>query len=215
LSTITEPTWIRLEVACPSGEECSQFAWPLYRQLASGRYDVCSTMVIPHPENWRSAHRTARKRVARAQRLGYRAELVEREEYVLDIYRINTSKPERQGRQMTNTYRDRPDFAPLPEYPCARHAVRTYGVLSSDDVLVAYLWLYRSGELALVSQILGHADHLEAGVMYLLWQRMVEHEYDVEPEGVIVYNRHDSGTDGLRFYKERVGLLEQHVEWCA
>ena len=44
---------------------------------------------------------------------------------------------------------------------------------------------------------------------------MVEHEYAVEPDGVIVYNRHDSGSDGLRFYKERVGLSEQHVEWYA
>jgi hypothetical protein len=49
--------------------------------------------------------------------------------------------------------------------------------------------------------------------MYLLWQGMVASEGFVAPDGFIVYNRHDSGTDGLRFYKERVGLQETEVAW--
>jgi hypothetical protein len=32
-------------------------------------------------------------------------------------------------------------------------------------------------------------------------------------DGVFFYNRHDSGTDGLVFYKERIGLRKGVVEW--
>ena len=79
--------------------------------------------------------------------------------------------------------------------------------------LVAYLWLYRAGELALVSQILGHADHLENEVMYLLMQGVVAAESAVDHDGVFLYNRHDSGQDGLRFFKERCGFEPMQVEW--
>jgi hypothetical protein len=49
--------------------------------------------------------------------------------------------------------------------------------------------------------------------MWLLWQGVLAAESFVDPEGFIVYNRHDSGTEGLRWFKERVGLRETMVEW--
>lgn len=77
--------------------------------------------------------------------------------------------------------------------------------------LVAYITTYRSGDLVLVSQILGHADHLENEVMYLLFAGALERE--IAEAGFVVYNRHDSGTEGLRFFKERLGFREEAVEW--
>jgi hypothetical protein len=47
--------------------------------------------------------------------------------------------------------------------------------------------------------------------MYLLFAGALAHEIG-EP-GFVVYNRWDSGTDGLRFLKERLGFSEQEVEW--
>jgi hypothetical protein len=49
--------------------------------------------------------------------------------------------------------------------------------------------------------------------MYLLFRGMVETEYERDPDGVVMYHRWDNGTDGLRFYKERVGLGPTLVEW--
>jgi hypothetical protein len=80
-------------------------------------------------------------------------------------------------------------------------------------VLVAYLWIYRSGQLALVSQILGHADHLEHDVMFLLFEGMLTCE--PPDNGWLVYNRADSGTDGLRFFKARLGFEATPVRWAA
>lgn len=204
---------ISLETCCDFSE-CSAFAFPLLKQLSVGGYDECSVMPIPYDVGeWREAHRTARKRADRAARRGYRFVVVARHERADELWAINVSAPVRQKRPMSVGYLERPSETPLPDYPCARHAVRTYGVEDADGTLVAYLWLYRAGQLALVSQILGHADHLANEVMYLLWQGMVASE-SADPDGFIVYNRHDSGTDGLRFYKERVGLCATEVDWC-
>jgi hypothetical protein len=81
-----------------------------------------------------------------------------------------------------------------------------------DHCLYAYLWLYQAGDLALVSSILGA-------------RRPFEERRDVPADGqgvigdlagsdgVLLYNRHDSGTDGLRYFKERLGFREENVEW--
>lgn len=206
---VAEGTTISLEVDCRS-PECADFAGRLYLQLSSG-YDVCSVLEAPlAAELWREQHRTARKRADRAARLGYRFEEIRRENYDQDIYEINTSLERRQGRPMAKSYSEKIHYLPLPTYPCPRHRISTYGVLYGRR-LTAYLWLYRSGELALVSTILGHGKHLENDVMYLLFQEVVEAEG--AHGGTFVYNRHDSGTDGLRYFKERLGFEPRTVEW--
>lgn len=211
MTTMTS-TAISLELDCRD-DRCRQFGRPLFEQLASGRYDDCSVMRIPDTvSEWRDAHRTARKRAGRCERRGYTFCRIDRHLFSEDIHAINTSATHRQGRPMSSGYLERTEYAPLPAYPCARHAIRDYGVLGAHG-LVAYLFLYRAGELALVSQILGHADHLENEVMWLLWQGMVAAESDSDPDGLIVYNRHDSGQEGLRWWKEHVGLEETRVEW--
>jgi hypothetical protein len=211
METLTS-TAISLETGCDF-DVCAEFAFPLHKQLAGGRYDRCSVMEIPEDVGpWRNQRRTARKRADRAALRGYTFKLIRRHERADEIQEINLSAPVRQGRRMSDGYHRRPSETPLPVYPCLRHRVATYGVEAPDGVLVAYLWLYRAGQLDLVSQILGHADHLENEIMYLLWQGMVSVESS-DPDGYIVYNRHDSGTDGLRFFKERVGLAETQVEW--
>lgn len=203
-------TPISLELDC--SPDCNLFASKLYKQLSSGKYDVCSVLPVPERiEHWRAGSRTARKRANRASNLGYQFRPVLRHEHVDEIHRINTSLAERQGKPMSEGYAQRPSSAPDPEWPCERHGVHPYGVLDDRCRLRAYLWVYRSGELALVSQILGHGAHLRNDIMWLLWQGMLEAE--LELGGYVVYNRHDSGTDGLRYYKEKVGLRACRVDW--
>lgn len=203
-------TSISLETGCDHAE-CSTFACPLYRQLSDG-YDVCAVAPIIPIDEWRAENRTARKRADRAERRGYTFATIQRHERADEIHAINTSARIRQGRPMSAGYHQRPSETPLPDYPCSRHGVHTYGVETGTGELAAYLWLYRAGQLGLVSQILGHADHLENEIMYLLWQGMVACE-SRDPDGYLVYNRWDSGSEGLRFFKERVGLQETEVAW--
>lgn len=202
-------TRISLETDCES-HVCRELALPLFMQLSRG-YERCSVLGVSDTlTEWREGHRTARRRAARAFRLGYRFAEIEREHYGEDIFEINTSLEERQGRPMSAGYREPVNFLPLPKYPCERHRIRTFGVLSGHR-LVAYLWLYRSGELALVSSILGHGEHLADDVMYLLFEGVVGAE--AGNGGWFVYNRHDSGTEGLRYFKTKLGFEPMEVAW--
>ena len=213
MTTVETALRISLEVDCAGSELCERTAGPLLEQLASGDYDRCSVLELPPSiDVWLEQHRTARKRATRSGRRGYIAGVLEREKHVDEIHEINTSSRIRQGRPMTHGYRTKQTYSPLPAYPCPRHAIRTTGI-SFGGRLVGYLAMYRCGELALVSQILGHADFLEDEIMYQLFAAALKRELGRGP-GVVVYNRHDSGTEGLRFFKERLGFEEAEVAWA-
>ena len=204
---------VTLETDCPH-TICQRFVLPLYEQMSDGRFDRMAAMPLPASiGEWEAEHRTARKRAWRAERRGYTFHEVRREEHSDELHAINTSAERRQGRPMSESYRKPYKYGPLPKYPCERHQVRTYGVKAPDGTLVAYLWLYVAGQLRLCSTIIGHAAHLANEVMYLLFRGMLEAEGARDPAGVVMYHRWDNGTDGLRFYKARVGLTETVIEW--
>jgi hypothetical protein len=205
-------TAVTLEVDCPHAI-CQRFVSPLYEQMSSGRFDEMAAMPLLPIANWRVQHRTASKRSDRCERRGYTFGVIKREEHSDELHEINTSTERRQGRPMSESYTKHYAYGPLPKYPCERHQVRTYGVKAPDGKLVAYLWLYVAGQLRLCSTIIGHAAHLENEIMYLLFRGMVEVEYERDPDGIVMYHRWDNGTDGLRFYKERVGLRPTEVAW--
>jgi hypothetical protein len=194
---------------------CVTHARHLAETLAPERYRL-GVSIMPCPdslEEWRSAHRTARRRADRCARLGYVFSEVDYSQYSDDIFEINTSLEQRQGRPMADGYLIRHQHGRLSEFPCHLHNTRTYGVTISrlKPKLVAYMTIHRSSELAMVSMILGHGGFLKDEIMYLLFAGMVEDQSGYG--GILFYNRHDSGTEGLRFYKERVGFREGDVAW--
>lgn len=199
---------ISLDVKCGFGGEN---AVPLLEQMQSGKYDRMSVLEIPRSlDEWRGNHKTARQRADRAYKRRYVTDdlgFTGGEEFD----RINQSAPQRQGRPMTSSYLNPRAFSLLPKFPCRLHATRVSGAYDKDGNLVAYLVMQRAGDLALVSQILGHDAHLKDEVMFLLFQHALSRE--MFAPGLVVYNRHDSGTDGLRFFKERLGFEERQVEW--
>ena len=209
VTDVLTATSISLEV--DHGDECAEVARPLLLQLSNG-YEECAVQEIPlFIDFWRDQHRTARKRADRAYRRGYSFNPFVKHRRVDEIHRINMSASHRQGRPMTAGYRERPSDSPLPAYPCPRHRLTFDGVEDRAGELAADLALYRAGELALVSQIWGHAKMLEDEIMYLLVQGVLERER--EQGGYLVYNRWNSGTEGLMFFKERLGFERTLVEW--
>src|SRR6185369_10913655 len=158
-----------------AGRGCVDIALSRYDQLHIDHYSRgVSVLEVPETlDDWLAAHRTARKRAARSQRLGYRFDRVDYSQHSDDIFEINTSVEMRQGRPMSAGYREWRQHSPLPTFPCDQHYTRTYGVLERDR-LRAYLTLHRSGVLAMVSMILGHHDHQPNDIMYLLFRGVVE-----------------------------------------
>lgn len=212
MTVVAIETTISLGAVCLY-QGCAGLAFRMRNQLDTPKYTHgVSLMAVPETRGaWEDDHRTARKRAWRAERLGYRFDVIDRSRFNDDIYRINTSVGHRQGRPMSDGYTTRHNHGRLPEYPCERHCIHTFGVLRGDR-LYAYLTLYRVGELALVSMILGHWNHLRDDIMYLLAAGTIEAQ--AGQGGWFYYNRHDSGTDGLRYYKERVGFAPADIAWA-
>ncbi len=193
---------------------CDQLEQKIRDTVDKPKYQT-GAAIMPMPESrsaWESDHRTARKRAWRSERLGYRFDEIDRGKYSADIFDINTSLTVRQGRPMSAGYVEYHQQSSLPDYPCELHAIRAYGVLEHYR-LVAYMTLYRINELALISMILGHGDDLRNDIMYLLFGGMVERQAHLG--GWIYYNLWDSGTDGLRYYKKKVGFYEEDVAWST
>lgn len=210
LERVTQPVTVDL-AGGHAGAHCLTMATEMHRLLEPRYARGASVMPLGGTfEHWQGCHRTARKRAARALRLGYRFAEIDRPGYEHDVHTVNTSTPERQGRPMSAGYRQQPVFSPIPQL-CDRHHIYTYAVLDREETLVAYLWLYRCGDLAMVSSILGHHDRLRDDIMYLLAAGTIAEQTPLG--GTLFYNLHSSGTDGLRWFKERIGLAQENVEW--
>lgn len=123
------------------------------------------------------------------------------------IYAVNISAEVRQGRVMDESYRKK--FTDYPVNPNNSY----YGVFL-NDILVAYLWVVRSGELAVLNRLLGHADHLNNGVMYHLVTGFVEQEFNSESSvKFVMYDTFFGATDGLKMFKQRCGFKPWRVKW--
>lgn len=206
---------IHLEADCGTTPMCGQMADRTHHQLHRPVYERgAAVMEIPADVAGHLAlHNTFRKRASRARRLGYEVIEVEPRDHPDEILEINRSLPERQGRVMDKAYWEyEPQLGTLPPVICSRHNSRFYGVFHPGGQMVAYGAIERRGEAVIVSQWLGHGNHLDDGIMYLLMSRVL---FDAARDGAkfLFYNRWDSGTDGLRFFKARIGLEEKNVRW--
>jgi hypothetical protein len=111
----------------------------------------------------------SRNMIRKARRMGYVYKKVDPDLYLDDVLTIRTSNPLRQGRPIPDYFKVRPTQM-IEEFfrnGCARHGQDFYG-LFKDDQLVAYTTIFFYGELGQVNHILGHADHLNEGIMNLL-----------------------------------------------
>jgi hypothetical protein len=77
----------------------------------------------------------------------------------------------------------------------------------------AYAWVYVIGEMCLFSTILGHGEHMKAGIMSMLVVEVVRDLMATAGLRFAMYNLHSSGLDGLRFFKEQMGFQPHDVTW--
>lgn len=127
----------------------------------------------------------------------------DRDEFLEDIYQINISLENRQGKPMKENYMQYPSRMSSSKFCNHHHA--TFIACFHHNTLIAYISTNFCGQLAAASQILGHGDHLKNGCMLVLWAEFIricqERKMDT-----IVYSRWGDGTQGLRYWKHSVGM---------
>ena len=200
--------------ACRSVFEAFVRLHPRYRVIQSKRYGVALTPVPEAFEQYlagrqRQALRTNRKR---ALDHGFTFSPIDPLARLDEILAINRSSEERQGRPMPASYLEldalRRSLGAAP---------RVFGVLDREGRLRAYLDLLVCGEVAILSRLLGHADVLEEGVMYLLVSEGIREATELRAAAGspawVMYDTWFGARPGLRYFKERLGFAPYRVRW--
>jgi hypothetical protein len=147
-----------------------------------------------------------------AEKAGFRYEEVDSAARVDEVLAVNLSTPERQGRAMSAGYTDRARVEKtLARYP------RIHAILDREGVLRAYAVTPLVGDLFFFTMILGHADDMEHGTMYLLVSEVIRSFIETPPGGRrptwAMYDTFWGAAPGLAYFKRRVGFDPYTVEW--
>jgi|GEM_PF-585723 len=147
----------------------------------------------------------------KAERRGYIVREIDRNQHVDDIHEITISKPERQGRPLPDEkLQKRTHYSIMPNY-------HYYGVLTADNKLVADAWVASYNELDLIVGIMGHADHLNNGVMYQLVIHIVKHAAAMKKKGApvkyVMYDTFFGATSGMLMFKQKLEFKPYRVNW--
>ena len=186
-----------------------------------------------HIKTFQNGGRMRSKRKAVA--LGYYVKPFAWPMHIPDIHAVNHSKEIRSGGPMRGGYlRTIEEMGGAPNKvhhlappACNQHWSMTFGVFRReaghvqgtvpvDERLVAYLSLKRMGDIAVYSQILGHGDHLDDGILVLLHHEVVRWISENLGETAIdlrfvMYGGAESGGDGLFQFKRRSGFTAHRV----
>ncbi len=141
-------------------------------------------------------------------RLGYHSKpctMTIRNKHLQDIYEINTSIPERQGREMSKSYSEFPvKYVDIEQ--CKDHYQQFFACFTKENKMVAYSNIHVCGEIASISMILGHwEEQKKTGIMVNLMDEMIA--FCIEKEiRYLIYHHADGGTEGLQKFKKMLGF---------
>jgi hypothetical protein len=188
---------------------------PRFRVTSAKRWGVALLVLPDSFDDYVAGSSKAylRRQSRRAEKAGYRHASVDPLDHLDEILEINRSAPSRQGRAMTASYLDRDAVART-----FGHRAAIEGILDKEGRLRAYADALPLGDVILLSRILGHADHLEHGTMYLLVSELVRaaierrRRLSGEPTWVM-YDTFWGASRGLAYFKERCGFMPYSVKW--
>jgi len=143
---------------------------------------------------------------------GYRSRLMswdERNERIPEIWEINISAKERQGRGMSIGYLKEP--VRVGSWECEEHAGLFFGCFSPAGKLVAYIVVSPMGEIWWLSMIIGHKEYLKDFVMVNILVEVILTAYEQKIK-YIGYHRFKNGTKGLQWWKESMGFEPKILE---
>ena len=165
-----------------------------------------------HEQYWERIGPKGRNMVRKAEKQGYSFALFNWNDHLDDIFEINTSMEQRGGKPMTEWYRSRPSTS-SSEINCREQQYRYYGAFK--DQLYAYLVLVVCGHFGIINMILGHGEHLRAGIMNGLFNFVVR---DLASSGQVRYVNYltlRGGRQSLESFKHHVGFEERSAVFLS
>lgn len=153
-----------------------------------------------------------RRQIKLARKAGIICRPIAPLEHVAEILAINQSRPARQGQSIHPDYLDEGRVREF--FATATDAV---GAFDPAGVLRGYLTTRTCGEVVVLERVLGHADVLATGMMYLLFSAVVgeltERRAAGSPARWFMYDSFPGATPGMRAFKTVVGFRPYRVSW--
>jgi hypothetical protein len=135
---------------------------------------------------------------------------INRNDYIDDIYEINTSSKERQGREMSKDYLTKVEqYDDLPNF-------KYFGIKDSNGKLVSYCNIGFYGEFVSINTLLGHNKFLNDGIMYLMMVelfKLIFNDYSEKGYNYIMYDTFFGATEGLKKFKNKLKFIPYKVKW--
>ena len=147
----------------------------------------------------------SRNMIKKAQKNQIECKLFEWNDFLDDIYDINTSSLIRQGRKMDDAYFKYPE--PIKIKNEEDFQIIHIGAFS-DGKLIGYIELYVYGNFAMTNRILGHKKYLKLGIMNLLFYKTIETLIEKEIEYLNYLTMQNKENNSLSAFKYRVGFRE-------
>jgi hypothetical protein len=185
-----------------------------FRVVASKRWGVALVDLPPTFAEYLAggSMEYLRRQRRRAEKAGFRYTSVLAEPHVDEIMEINRSAPERQGRTMSSSYLDPDKVAGSFASPA-----RISAVFDAEGRLRAYADVPNIGDAFVYSRLLGHADDLDKGIMYLLVSEVIRDRIEARSAGAgprwAMYDTYWGASGGLAWFKERLGFRPYTVDW--
>jgi hypothetical protein len=147
----------------------------------------------------------AEHRARTARRRGYSVRPIDRNQFIDEIFHINTSAESRQGRQMDPQYRilqtSYDDSEPM----------RCFGVFHGDGRLMGYCSFGIYGNFGATDRLLGYKN--KDGAMYLLLVEIISFLIDQRSVDYFMYDTFLGSQDGLQSFKRRIGFQPYRVRY--
>jgi hypothetical protein len=141
-----------------------------------------------------SAEQHARKARAR----GYTVVEIDRNEYIDEIYQVNTSLNVRQGRPIDEIYREKVTYyTPEKNYTY-------YGIINTDGVLMGYGNVGHYGNFSAFNRVIGVRNN--DGIMHLLVSEIICQMMERQGCRYLMYDTYFGASPGLRAFKTMLGF---------
>lgn len=148
-----------------------------------------------------SAEHHARK----ARSRGYIVTEIDRNDYIDELYAINTSLDARQGRPMDEAYQQKEThYVPEKNY-------KYFGVLNSAGKLTAYSYLGFYGNFAAFDRLLGLRNN--DGAMHLMLTEIVCQLVAAGQHDYLMYDTYFGASPGLQTFKKMHGFEPYRVKY--
>jgi hypothetical protein len=154
----------------------------------------------------------AKRKLKSAKQRKYSYAKIDAVSAIDQIMEINESRPERSSGPMPALYFNRSKFEMILREIGTAHVVKC-----PAGKIVAYALVPNIGDLWLFEYVLGHGDHLNSGIMYLLMTHVIEEKFVLaktagNPQW-IMYDSWLGATAGLRQFKQVMGFSPYWVRW--